>query len=111
LAVDCDAISTGIFDFSAPLRYTCWVDAIKPIRLSQHAKQQLWYRGATEGEVMEAIRTAEWKSAELNRLECRKEFSYEQEWNGRHYRTKQVRPIFVGERQEVVVVTVYVYYY
>ena len=87
------------------------MDDLKPIRLSQHAKQQLWYRGAAEEEVTEAIRTREWQPAELNRLECRKEFTYEQEWNGRRYRTKQVRPIFVEERQEVVVITVYVYYY
>ena len=32
------------------------------------------------------------------------------EWNGVFYRTKQVRPIFVEEPAEIVVVTVYVYY-
>ena len=30
-------------------------------------------------------------------------------WNGKSYATKQVRPIFVEESIEIVVVTVYVY--
>ena len=84
--------------------------AAKPIRLSQHATQQLAYRGTTEEEVTETIRTMRWQPAELGRLECRKEFQYDQLWNGKHYRTKEVRPIFVEERQDIVIVTVYVYY-
>ena len=33
------------------------------------------------------------------------------DWNGKHYETRQVRPIFVEEATEIVVVTVYVYYF
>lgn len=33
------------------------------------------------------------------------------EWNDTFYEIKQVRPIFVEEEVEIVVVTVYVYYY
>ena len=87
------------------------MDLLKPIRLSQHARQQLPYRGTTEDEVVEAIRTAPWKPAELRRLECRKEFPYNQTWNQKFYQTKHVRPIFVEEAREIVVVTVYVYYF
>ena len=87
------------------------MDSVKPIRLSQHAKQQLAYRGTTEGEIVAAIREGPWTLAELNRLECRKEFPYNRIWNKKHYATKQVRPIFVEEAQEIVVVTVYVYYF
>lgn len=83
---------------------------MKPIRLTQHAREQLAYRGTTEEEVAEAIRTAPWKAAELSRLECRKEFSYHRVWNGRPYAIKEVRPIFVEEPTEVVVITVYVYF-
>jgi len=32
------------------------------------------------------------------------------EWNRKVYETKQVQPIFVEEVDEIVVVTVYVYY-
>jgi len=83
----------------------------KQIRLSEHAKQQLIFRGATEQQVIDAIRTQAWRPAELGRLECRKDFRFAAEWNRRFYDTKQVRPIFVDEPDEIVVVTVYVYYF
>lgn len=83
----------------------------KPIRLSGHAKDQLRFRGGTEQEVVEAIRTVPWQPAELGRLECRKNFIFNAHWNKAYYATKQVRPIFVDEPDEIVVVTVYVYYF
>lgn len=76
----------------------------------QARQEQLPFRGATEQEVNEAIRTSPWQPAELGRLECRRNFVFQQEWNGAWYPTKQVRPIFVDEPEEIVVVTVYVYY-
>lgn len=82
----------------------------KPIRLSGHARSQLRFRGATEEEVIDAIRTAAWKAAEQGRLECRKGFPFDGIWNGKRNALKQVRPIFVDEEREVVVITVYVYY-
>ncbi len=84
---------------------------MKPVRLSSHARDNVSCRGTDEDEVVEAIRTVPWKSAERGRLECRKDFAYNGMWNGRHYATKQVRPIFVDEPEEIVVVTVYVYYF
>jgi len=84
---------------------------MKSIRLSGHARENMHYRGATEQEVVEVIQTVPWGPVELGRLECRKDFAYGQEWNGRFYATKQVRPIFVEEADEIVVVTVYVYYF
>jgi hypothetical protein len=53
----------------------------------------------------------EFGPAEGGRLECRKDFSYGREWNGKVYATKQVRPIFAEEPNEILVVTVYVYYF
>jgi hypothetical protein len=83
----------------------------KPIRLSGHARQQLQFRGATEQEVVETIRSANWQPAESGRQECRGNFPFNAAWNGKHYAAKQVRPIFVEEPNEIVVVTVYVYYF
>jgi hypothetical protein len=40
----------------------------------------------------------------------RKAFAFSREWNERVYATKEVRPIFVEEADEIVVVTVYTYY-
>ncbi|WP_297211593.1 MULTISPECIES: DUF4258 domain-containing protein [Thermodesulfovibrio] len=84
---------------------------MKPIRLSKHAKEQLQFRGTTEEEIIEAIRSSPWQNAELGRLECRKNFLFESEWNKRYYKIKQVRPIFVEEETEIVVVTVYTYFF
>ena len=39
------------------------------------------------------------------------DFPFGREWNRRWYATKQVRPVFVDEPVEIVVVTVYVYYF
>jgi hypothetical protein len=70
---------------------------VKSIRLSDHALRYASKRGFTVDEVVDTIRTTPWQSAELGRLECRKDFRYDQEWNGRIYATKQVRPVFVEE--------------
>jgi len=86
-------------------------DVTKPIRLSPHAQEQLAFRGTTEEEIIETIQTSSWKSAELNRQECQKDFVYKQNWNNKYYKTKQVRPIFVEEQKEIIVITVYVYYF
>jgi hypothetical protein len=83
---------------------------MKPIRLSWHAQDQMLFRGATPREVDITIRTAQWQQAGSGRLECRRTFVFGKEWNGAFYPTKQVRPIFVDEPGEIVVVTVYVYY-
>jgi hypothetical protein len=84
---------------------------MKPIRLSAHALSYLARRGFTVAEVEETIRTCPWEKAELGRLEARKEFPFNNEWNGRRYAVRQVRPVFVDEPNEIVVITVYTYYY
>ena len=84
---------------------------MKPIRLTRHAQGYLTKRGFTAAEVEQAIRECPWQPAELGRLECQKEFSFNAVWNGKTYATKQVRPVFVEEALEIVVVTVYTFYY
>lgn len=84
---------------------------MKPIRLSGHALEQLQFRGTSTEEVIDSIRTAPWQPAELGRSECRRDYAYDAVWNNKHYQTKQVRPIFVEEESEIVVITVYTYFY
>jgi len=84
---------------------------VKPIRLSGHAKEQLLFRGATENEVIEAISTSTWGPAELGRFDCRKDFPFENIWNTKYYKIKQVRPVFVETENETIVVTVYTYFF
>jgi hypothetical protein len=88
-------------------RNTC----VKRIRLSGHALGYTNKRGFTVAEVEEAIRTGTWVPAELGRLQCQKDFPFGRNWNGVFYSTKRVRPVFVEERDEIVVVTVYTYYF
>ncbi|HCG77177.1 MAG: hypothetical protein COZ37_01760 [bacterium (Candidatus Ratteibacteria) CG_4_10_14_3_um_filter_41_18] len=83
---------------------------MKPIRITKHAQEQFNYRGTTEEEIIETIQTSNWAPAELGRLEARKDFSFNSTWNKKFYKIKQVRPIFIEEESEIVVVTVYVYY-
>ena len=61
--------------------------------------------------MVETIRTSEWEAAELGRLQCARDFPYGRVWNGKFYNTTQVKPIFVDEVGEIVVVTVYSYYF
>lgn len=86
-------------------------DRAKPIRLSGHASAQILFRGATEDEVPDAIRDEPWGPAEFGCLQSHKDYAFNREWNGRMYSTKQVRPIFAEESEEIVVVTFYVYYF
>ena len=84
---------------------------MKPIRLSRHAQAYFAMRGFTVEEVEEVIRTTEWQLNERGRFEGRKDFIYGEQWHGRQYKFKQVRPIFVEESDEIVVITVYTYYF
>jgi hypothetical protein len=79
---------------------------MKPIRLSAHALSYASKRGFTVAEVEEAIQSERWEPADLGRLGCRKTFPFAREWNKRIYASKEVRPIFVDEQDEIVVVTV-----
>lgn len=83
----------------------------KPVRLSEHAKGRLLYRGATEEEIVDCIKTAKWIPAKRNRLQCSKDFRFSSTWNNKHYETKQVNSVFAEEETEIVVITVYVYYF
>jgi len=83
----------------------------KPVHFSRHALQQMIEPGATDDEVLEAIRSGEQVSAKRGRLGYRKNFQYERLWGGRYYPIKQVLAIVVEEPQTLVVVTVYTFYF
>ena len=86
---------------------------MKHIRLSEHALRYEERRGFSTDEVRQAILKAPWTPAEYGEggMQCSKTFEFGQDWNGKTYKTKCVRPIFVEEETEIVVVTVYTYFY
>jgi len=83
----------------------------KPIRLSRHALGYMARRGFTETEVADTIRTSKWLPAPQGRLQASKEFDYKNDWNGTWYARKKVRAIFVETATEIIVVTVYTYFF
>jgi hypothetical protein len=86
---------------------------MKSIRLSKHAQGYTSRRGFTIEEVINAIRKSTWKPVKpgVNRFECSAEYPFNSDWNGKYYITKRVRPIFEERDLEIIVITVYTYYY
>ena len=84
---------------------------MKPIVFSQHALGQFADRGASEDEVKRAIQEGEKGPAEKGRMAFRKNFPFNAKWKGRHYEIKQVMPVVAEESSELLVVTVYVFYF
>jgi len=42
---------------------------------------------------------------------CRYNFLFNHKWQGKHYRVKQIAPIIKEESNEIVVITVYTFYF
>lgn len=84
---------------------------MKPIRFSQHAREQIAERGAKEDEVIQTIYGGEEVPAKRGRKGFRKNFQYNQPWGGRTYAIKQVLAIVAEEADTFIVVTVYTFYF
>jgi hypothetical protein len=69
-------------------------------------------RGASEAEVVEAIREGEPEAGKLNRLRAKRRFDFQgiSPVNNKFYGYKTVESTFAEEPEEIVVVTVKVYY-
>ena len=84
---------------------------MKTIRLTNHAREQARERGASEAEVRNAVTNGARQRAKHGRELCRYNFPYDQDWQGRHYRIKQVVPVIKEKTKEIVVITVYTFYF
>jgi len=82
-----------------------------PIVFSRHALDQMVERGAIESEVIQTIRDGERLPAKKNRTAYRRNMSYQGVWGGTVYTTKQLMAIVAEEDHQIVVVTVYVFYF
>jgi len=69
-------------------------------------------RGASEAEVIAAIRDSQWHPARHRKFQARKTFSFGQASpiNQQIYPYKTIHAIFADEQQAIVVITVLVYY-
>jgi len=84
---------------------------VKRIRLTEHARLQCAERGATEQEVMQAVREGLREPAKFGRMLCRFNFAFNRTWQDNWYAVKQVAPVIKEETDEVLVVTVYTFYF
>lgn len=86
--------------------------SMKPIRFSQHALDQMRLRGAAQEEVRETVETSSWQPAKRGKYQASKTFAFGRPSpvNQQVYPFKTVQAIFADEPNEIVVVTVLVYY-
>lgn len=84
---------------------------MKIIRFTNHAREQARERGASEAEVRHAIANGSRRPAKHGRELCRYNFPHEKDWQGRRYRIKQVAPVIKERKNEIVVITVYTFYF
>ena len=82
------------------------------IRFSDHARLQMVLRGATEDEVTVTIRSGKWETAKMGKFRTKHQFNFDKIslTNQKFYKYKTIEPIFADESNEIVVVTVKVYY-
>ena len=84
---------------------------MKRIRLSDHARQRCRSRGTNEREVIKAVLRGVRQRAKKGRFLCRLNFQYNRFWRGERYAIKQVAPVVAEKTDELVVVTVYTFFF
>ncbi|MFH1538775.1 MAG: DUF4258 domain-containing protein [bacterium] len=85
---------------------------MKPIRFSNHARLRMSLRGASEKEVEETIGSAEWRKVKMGRfgVKFRFDFNEKSPINRKVYKYKTIEAVFADEPDEIVIITVKVYY-
>ena len=83
---------------------------MKQIVFGRHAITQMKERCAAQEEVEETILEAPWEEAAKGRKTCHKTFPLADIHFGRYYKSKDVVPIFVEEKDRIFVITVYTFF-
>ena len=76
-----------------------------------HALLRMDERGASQEEVIQAIREGERFPAKFERTGFRRNFPFEGLWQERHYANKQVEAFAVSEKNGWLIITVIVRYF
>jgi hypothetical protein len=79
--------------------------------LHPHAQERLAERGVTESEVESTVMDGESFPAKFGRTGFRRNFSFDSNWRGRYYKTKQIEAYAVKERDDWLVITVIAKYF
>ena len=83
----------------------------KPIIFTNHARQRMKERGASEESVREAIRIGQREDAQHECFFHRLNLEFKKIWDGRFYGVQQVAPITKEEEDKIIVITVYTFYF
>ena len=81
------------------------------VTLHPHAKDRLVERGATEAEVIATVSSGEQFPAKFGRTGFRRNFSFQKQWRGRFYMTKQVLAFVTRQGDGWLVITVIARYF
>ena len=84
---------------------------MKNIRFTEHALEQCNERGASEDEVKKTILNGIREDAKKGREQCKLNFQFKSLWNDQYYSIKQVVAIIIEENDEIIVITVYTFYF
>lgn len=76
------------------------------VRLHPHALDRLVERGATEADVIATIEGGERFPAKFGRSGFRRNFQFDDDWNGKHYATKQIEAYAVAEDGWLVITVI-----
>lgn len=76
------------------------------IRFHPHALERLAERGANEEEVRAALEGGEQFPAKHGRTGFRRNFSFDEKWNGKHYAVKQIEAYAVEENGWLVITVI-----
>jgi hypothetical protein len=81
------------------------------VRFHAHALERMAERGATEDEVRTTVEQGEQFPAKFGRTGFRRNFLFDDEWRGRHFRTKQVEAYAAQAGVDWLVITVLTRYF
>lgn len=81
------------------------------VNIHPHAEQRAKERGAARNEIIEAVESGEQIPAKFERTGFRKNFEFNNNWNNKHYQTKQIEAYCVKENEQWLVITVIVKYF
>ena len=83
----------------------------KQVKFTTHSLDRISKRGTSKEEIIQAILNGKREPAKDNKIICRLNFPYNQIWIDTNYTIKQVAPVFVEEENEIIVITVYTYFF
>ena len=81
------------------------------VNIHPHAAQRARERGVDTDEITDTVKSGEEFPAKFERTGFRRNFLFNNKWNGKQYATKQIEAYCVKEKKKWLVITVIVKYF